>query len=285
MIFTKKADSFMIRFNKVLLVFAGLLCSFQLFSQNLFDETNTYKFTDYLFKTQQYQLASQEYERLVVLAPSNSSYKLSLVQCYRLSNNYSTAEKRFNEFFSDSLFLLSTAVSTEYLKIKLLQEDLTSAQTFLLRNSRLEMPSKLHYQESIYLLNRNWKKSDSLLRQTQGLDPRFGVITKEALAIRYKSPLLAASLSTVIPGSGKFYTGYWKDGLIAFLFVAANSWQSYRGFSKYGTGNAHGWIFGGLATGFYFGNIYGSWKSAVRRNKKANDDLYKRSKAIIYSGF
>ncbi len=285
MISTKKADFFMIRLNKITLVLAGMFCSFQLFSQNLFDETNTFKFTDYLFKTQQFNLASQEYERLVIMVPSNLNYKLSLIQCYRLSNNYTLAEKRFSDFFSDSLFLLPNSISEEFLKIKLLQENLPSAQSFINQSIRLDLPTKLHYQECIYLLGRKWSKSDSLLQHVQGLDPRFSTITKEALAIRYKSPFLAATFSTILPGSGKVYTGYWKDGLIAFFFVAANSWQAYRGFSKYGVNNAHGWIFGGIGTGFYFGNIYGSWKSAVRRNKKANNDLYKRSQDIIYSGF
>jgi len=272
-------------FNKIALVLAGMLCSFQLFSQNLFDEANTFKFSDYLFKSQQYQLASQEYERLVNMVPSDLNYKLSLIQCYRLSTNYVLAEKRFNDFFSDSIYSLPTSLSGEYLKIKLLQEDLPLAQIFLNRNSRLEIPSKNHYQECIFLLSRQWPKSDSLLRHTQGLDARFTTITADALALRYKSPFLAATFSTILPGSGKIYTGYWKDGLIAFIFVAANAWQGYRGFSKYGIENAHGWIFGGLGTGFYLGNIYGSWKSAVRHNKKANDDLYQRSKDIIYSGF
>lgn len=285
MISTKKATFFMILLNKITLVLAGIFCSFQLFSQNLFDEKNTFKFTDYLFKSQQYNLASQEYERLVIMVPSNLNYKLSLIQCYRLGSNYTFAEKRFADFFSDSLFSLPNSISVEYLKIKLLQEDLSSTQNFIKQNTQLELPTKLHYQEYIYLLGRNWTKSDSLLRQNQDLDPRFGVITKEALAIRYKSPFVAATFSTILPGLGKVYTGYWKDGLIAFVFVAANSWQAYRGFSKYGVNNAHGWIFGGIGTGFYLGNIYGSWKSAVKRNKKANDDLYKRSKAIIYSGF
>jgi hypothetical protein len=282
---TLKRTFSMIRLNKFFLVLAGFFCSLPLFSQNLFDEANTFKFTDYLFKTQQYNLASQEFERLVAMVPSNLNYKLSLIQCYRLSNNYSFAEKRFTDFFSDSLFSLPTSLSIEFLKIKLLQEDMTSAQVFINKNSKLGLPDKVYYQECIYLLSRQWNKSDSLFHQYNDLDPRFGIISKEALVMRYKSPFLAATFSTLLPGSGKVYSGYWKDGLIAFIFVAANSWQSYRGFSKYGTENAHGWIFGGLAAGFYLGNIYGSWKSAVRRNKKANDELYKRSKAIIYSVF
>ncbi len=267
------------------MVLAGFLLSSQLFSQNIFDEANTFKFSDYLYKTQQYSLASQEYERLVMMVPRNVDYKLSLIQCYRLSSNFAFAEKRFVDFFADSLFALPTSISGEYLKIKLLQEDFPVAQNFINKSTNIELSTKLHYQECIYLLSRNWKKSDSLLRQNPDLDPRFSAITADAMAAHYKSPFLAAAFSSIIPGSGKVYTGYWKDGIIALVFVAVNSWQAYRGFSTYGIENTHGWIFGGIATGFYLGNIYGSFKSAKRRNKKVNDELYKRSKAIIYPSF
>lgn len=78
-----------------------------------------------------------------------------------------------------------------------------------------------------------------------------------------KKPWLAAFYSGLIPGLGKVYTGEWKDGLYACAVVSAFSWLTYRfaekkGFSPYTV------LYGSMAFSFYIGNIYGSWKSAIR---------------------
>ena len=91
--------------------------------------------------------------------------------------------------------------------------------------------------------------------------------------IKLKSPFLAGSMSAIVPGSGKFYTRDWKDGLIGFLTVGASAYQSVRGFQRRGINSGYGWVFGGLATGFYFGNIYGSVQSAKRYNKRKKQNL------------
>lgn len=272
-------------FNKIPIFIIALLLSSTVFSQDLYNESNSAKFAGYLYQTHQFKLASEEYERLEFMNPGKLDYKLSLIKCYRFLKNYDFAEKRFLLMFNDSLYQLSTPVATEFLKIKLLQQNLSGAQDFLSRASNLNQGAKQKYQEYIYLLGRQWKQSDNYLNQTQGLDPRFRKLTDDALHIKTKSPLLASTFSAIIPGTGKIYTGFWKDGLIALLFVSVNSWQAYRGFTKYGTNSPHGWIFGGIASGFYLGNIYGSWKSAQKHNKKANDEIYSRAKNIIYSDF
>lgn len=78
-----------------------------------------------------------------------------------------------------------------------------------------------------------------------------------------KKPWLAALSSSLVPGLGKVYTGEWKDGLYAFAVVSAFSWLTYhfaeeKGFSPYTV------LYGSMAFSFYMGNVYGSWKSAVR---------------------
>jgi tetratricopeptide (TPR) repeat protein len=253
------------------------------YSQNLFNESNTYKFADYLFKTRQYNLASEEYERLVQMVPSSLDYKLTLIQSYRLNKNYTFAEQRMIDFFNDSLYSLHSPIYSEYLKIKFYQLDLPNAQKYININPNIETTSKLKYQEFIYLLSRDWHKADSFFRASSGLDPRYGQLAQSGLSLHRKIPGLAAIMSTIIPGTGKVYSGYWKDGIMSFIFVAANSWQTYRRYDKYGINNAGVWIFGSLATGFYLGNIYGSIKAAKKYNKTKNDEIYNRAKGIIFS--
>lgn len=273
----------MIRLIKFFVLFCLIITP--LSAQNLFDETNTSKFAGYLYQTQQYSLAAQEYERLVFLAPSDLNYKLSLVKSYRLTGDYTLARKRFNGLFGDSIYSVNNTLSAEYLKSILLQEDLSSAQDFINRSKGLDLVSKTNYQSYIYLLGRKWKKADSVLSSQPSSDQKLVLLCQSGLRIHHKSPFLAGTFSAILPGTGKVYTGFWKDGIVSFLFVAANAWQTYRGFSKDGVRSTQGWIFGGLTAGFYLGNIYGSVKSAVKHNKRANDAIYNESKSIIFSGF
>jgi hypothetical protein len=102
-------------------------------------------------------------------------------------------------------------------------------------------------------------------------------LINESLELKYKSPFLALSLSTLVPGSGKAYSGRWKDGLFSFIIVGTSVWQSYRGFNRNGVSSAYGWIFGSLAFGFYSANIFGSYNTAKHYNnslrKKITDKV------------
>jgi hypothetical protein len=91
-------------------------------------------------------------------------------------------------------------------------------------------------------------------------------------------------ISAIIPGSGKIYSGYWKDGLFSLLVVSVTGIQAYRGFQKNGKNSTYGWIYLTVGTGFYVGNIYGSGKAAHKRNKTLNhsiihkiEDLFQRN--------
>ena len=84
----------------------------------------------------------------------------------------------------------------------------------------------------------------------------------ESSDIKHRSPFLAGTFSTLIPGMGKAYSGRWKDGLIALVFIGGTGFQAYRGFDKKGVKSVYGWIMGSLCVGFYMGNIYGSAKAA-----------------------
>jgi hypothetical protein len=275
----------MTKLNKFL-AFIILLLNFpSVNGQDLFNESNSYKFANYLFKTQQFNLAAQEFERLVFLSPENNNYKLSLIQSYRYSGEYINAQKRLLLFYGDSLYTINQSVGIEYIKLTILKDSLVQTETFLERNSKLEVKNKLHFQTCLFLLENKWEKADSLITKNTGIDPILINLTNKAIHAKYKSPFLATSFSFVLPGLGKAYCGYWKDGIISLIFIGANAWQTYRGFTKYGPKNAHGWIFGGLTAGFYFGNLYGSWKAAKKHNKKINDKIFNETRNYILSSF
>lgn len=73
-----------------------------------------------------------------------------------------------------------------------------------------------------------------------------------------KSAALAATMSAVVPGTGKIYADRLEDGLYSLTLVGGASWFAYEGFRDRGVSSAKGWLFGTVAAVLYVGNVYGS---------------------------
>lgn len=75
-----------------------------------------------------------------------------------------------------------------------------------------------------------------------------------------KSPALAASFSTLIPGTGRMYAGRWFDGIMGlsqFLLYAAITNYAYQNDWEVLTA-----ISGGITFVIYGGEIYGAYRTA-----------------------
>lgn len=75
-----------------------------------------------------------------------------------------------------------------------------------------------------------------------------------------KSPVFAASLSALIPGTGRMYTGRWFDG-----FMGLSQFLLYAAITNYA--NQNDWkvltaISGGITFIVYGGEIYGAYRTA-----------------------
>ncbi len=241
---------------------------------NLFSPANIKKFADYLFCSNDYLRAALEYEKYFSLYP-NDSVKFKIATAYSKIGDYDKSALMFDSFTKSSE--LFPYAKMEYFK-SLFQEK----NYFRLRSSILNIDSinnfrfayqakELYYYsylftidtlppESIYLAH--FDKTD--IRQIKNFyewktDPP------------HKSPLLAALLSAVIPGAGKFYVDQVADGITALVATASLGYLSYTDFKA-----GHyfrGWLFGGLAAGFYAGNIYGSAAAAQIYNVKIQFDF------------
>ncbi len=83
-----------------------------------------------------------------------------------------------------------------------------------------------------------------------------------------KSPLLAGSLSAVVPGAGSFYVGRYAEGSLALfvngllIFATVNSFQQEQ--------VALGTVLGTLALAFYGGSIYAAANGAHKFNSRAH---------------
>ncbi|HKK42149.1 MAG TPA: hypothetical protein VJ963_07055, partial [Bacteroidales bacterium] len=127
------------------------------------------------------------------------------------------------------------------------------------------------------LLNGNYpeaqKVADEAVKAYSDFPAGIVNLAKDAENIRFKSPFVAGAFSAIVPGTGKFYTKNWADGVFSMIFVAGSAWQAYRGFKKHGSASAYGWTFASVSASFYLGNIYGSVKAAKRYNKNRRDEI------------
>ncbi len=267
----------------MLVVFIGVFNI--LLSQDIHDLNHSKQFADYLYKTGQFQLASEEFERIVFLDSSNQNLKLKLINSHRKAKNFDQALGRFNLFFGKQPIDISADFAEEYVRLLILTKQDDEAYNYLSLNKSLKAEVRQTYQLASLLLQKKWDESFQYAMNypvnSNKKNIGLHLLAFEAKQLKYKKTGVAALMSAIIPGSGKAYTKNWKDAVISFIFVSINTWQAYRGFNKYGSESAYGWVFAGLATGFYIGGIYGSAKSATKYNINIDDEFYHKTTHIV----
>ena len=110
---------------------------------------------------------------------------------------------------------------------------------------------------------------------------KFAELISRVASAPAKKPALAALMSTLVPGSGKLYTGQILDGVTTFIICVFSGWRAWEGFSEAGLKSFDGWLFGAVTAYFYLGNIYGSAVSARNFNERTQNDLRKELERII----
>jgi TM2 domain-containing membrane protein YozV len=253
-------------------------------SQNLYDYEHSLKFASYLFETHQYKLAAEELERVVFIKPEDTAAKLKLIKSYRLSGNNEAAYNHLKTF--NNIEKLPKEFSVEYIRIMLNSEDKQNCKSYLSSSKNLNTDDYNYFMLGTLILSNKWDEADHHIQKSNTSYSSYNSlinIYNEYKNSHFKNPFIAASMSAIIPGSGKFYTGRWRDGAVAFLFVSLNTWQAYRAFNKNGINSIYGWIFGTISLTFYSANIYGSYKSALNFNKKILNNLHEKTLLIINS--
>lgn len=266
------------RRDKALLLFVFMTVTLIAQDNDLFSEKNLADYALYLYNTGQYSYAAEEYERLVYMNKDEESYKIDLLRSYRYAGEYDKGITSY-KLLSDPQVPPGFDLVREYAKLNLLGSYPENLQSLLVIpgldkgfQNNLDLTIRLiSYPE--YSLSLEGLDNDLL-------DNNLVNLYNEAFTLKYKSRFLAGSLSAIIPGMGKVYTGRWKDGIISLLFVAGTGYQAYRAFNDKGFESVYGWIMGSLSLGFYLGNIYGSAKSARLYN--TNQDQHYHEKVTHY---
>ena len=165
------------------------------------------------------------------------------------------ALKQRSEFYSafNSAYLKKTAeAKNAFLKIEIKND------------SSLEKLRNLQF-AGIALLERNYIKFDSCARKfsynyfpLQSEEKKFLNYKTQLMKVKKKSPLLAGTLSAIIPGSGKFYAGYKGQAFAALITVGILGISAAECYYKKGIKSPEFITFGSLFTIFYIGNIWGS---------------------------
>jgi len=256
-----------------------------LHAQNIYDLSHSRQFAQYLMQSHQFQLATSEWERVLFFTPGDTIARLNLIKSFRLSDKPANGWEKLNSWYPSGP--LSRQFSIEAIQLTLIQGDYTLFNSTIGRSTGLIQSEQTDYRLGAWLMEGNWidiplKKREPSF-ELVSTDPRLMELYSKTKEIHRKSPAASLALSVIIPGMGKIYSNDWKDGLISLLFVATNVWQSYRGFSRNGVSSVSGWIFGGLATGFYTANLFGSWKSAKNYNSKQTDRIRHEAENILFT--
>lgn len=255
-------------------------------AQDLFDKEHTERFATFLYQSQQYELAAREYERLYILEKGDHP-NIHLFKSYRLAGKTALGINRINNiypnpttyppeaFFELSRMLLITDQFELYSDIIPKQQFLTDVDKQLLIGIRsvYDKKSKEEYAPPI---------GTELQFHNRSLVQVHNVLTEYGDE-KWKSPALAASLSAVVPGLGRWYAGDWKNAIVSALFVGVNAYQSYRGFRNSGVSSVGGWVFGAIGLGFYVGNIYGAAWTANRKNDQKRNAYKKRIEQYYFN--
>ncbi|MGB5528557.1 MAG: hypothetical protein WBQ32_01190 [Ignavibacteriaceae bacterium] len=267
-------------------IFIFLVITASIFSQkNTIDfhsPENKKKFADYLFCQGDYLRAVEEY-KLIQDVIRNDTINFKIMLCYSQLNLYyqaaiSYSNKNISEF--------SVEAQKLYLKNKFLLGP-SDFHTTVSKNSfpfemNLEISNYFLKLRSIYYIETRFSGIDE-----ENLLKPFDAIQKEELVPlydlsvnpSYKSPALAGILSAAIPGSGKMYAGEWGDGIAALLATGLLAFLAYDNFRA--NHNTRAWIFTGLGTFFYAGNIYGSVAAAQIFNARINFDFHEGIKLFL----
>lgn len=88
-----------------------------------------------------------------------------------------------------------------------------------------------------------------------------------------KSPFMAAALSTLLPGAGKFYAGNKGQAVYTLLISAVLGLQTWEGYHKDGPNSFRFIAYGTLFTSLYIGTIWGSTFTVKLRRDQLNETI------------
>lgn len=274
---------FIIFFTTTLLSFVAAEESIEYYAPE-----NVRKFADFLYEQGDYLRAAGEYQRYLFYQPRKREemrYRIAL--CYRFAGQTEQAIQNFQMLLREHPEGRFT--SQAYYQIGatyFLQDQFSQSARFLhetlprITNTRQHAEAEQLIGLS-YLMQKQWSEAGEIFKTLQGSEVTsvsqkavaYHTYAEKGADLPTRSPFLAGILSTIVPGTGRLYTGRFSDALTSLLIVGLTGWQAYDGFQRDGLSSAKGWTLGTLSGIFYVGNIYGSVISARVYNRHVTDEF------------
>lgn len=241
----------------------------------LFTKENILKFADYLFAERDYLRAVMEYRRYLENNP-NDTIRLKIADSYLNMSNFEEARSEYMALLGGPL---TKKALTGYGKSFFFNRDYSAFQTQAsLSGSEQGSIVKMKYLSFLFSDTNLPEKNDFLSYFPEYSHNELNRFYDRKKNPEYKSELKAVLLSAVLPGAGKIYTGNYGDGITALIITSLLGYISYDNFNA--GHDLRGWIFAGLGTLFYSGNIYGSaaavqiYNSRILMNYRYDLDLF-----------
>ncbi|MBK7378354.1 MAG: hypothetical protein IPJ03_05020 [Ignavibacteriales bacterium] len=243
-------------------------------AQNEFHSPKNVKlFADYLFCEKDYLRAAEEYQKLDGENMNDTvAYKIAL--SYSIIQDFDKAKESLNLINKRSIFYAESIL--ESMKIQFLLNE-----KFNIENN--ESVTTTFKDEKIHpAFLKLWFTTKLRYPFTSVIDSEENFLAvfeeplknkaKELFYLRYnpnyKNPVTAGILSAIIPGAGKLYVDEIGDGIMALFTTGIFAFLSYDNFRA--DHNFRGWLFAGISSLFYAGNIYGSVAAAQIYNSRVD---------------
>ena len=249
---------------------------------------NILKFADFLYAQGDYLRAADEYQRYLFYQPQERAqiqYKIAI--CYRFGGKTEQAIEGFEALLrtDPESPLASRAyyqIGATYFSMNQFDQSVQLLREVLPRITDARQHAEAEQLIGLsYLRQKRWAEASRLFETLQKSDiiqirekaEVYHIYAQNGENLPIRSPFLAGTLSTVIPGAGRLYTGRFGDALNTLFTVGLTGWQAYDGFRRDGLSSVKGWTLGTLCGIFYVGNIYGSVISARVYNRHVTDEF------------
>ena len=269
-----------------------LLISITAFAPSVLAETvdlQQYRYAEQLFESGDYRAARLAYKRLLFYDPDTDFRDVAdyrIAQSYYYQNEVTRAEGLFRKFaviHPNSPLRFQSQLMLGQLHFDAGAYSLARSSLFELLHASKEpaVVAAAHYLRGwCYIRTTDWNKAISELRQVD--ISQIGTLhgkkaheladtLLEETPLPFKSPQVAVWLSTVVPGSGQFYVGKIKEGILAaalngtFIYLAVDAIRDRRYIDCAGI-SLIGWQ-------FYWGNRTEAEQLASEYNKRRDQEL------------
>ncbi len=266
-------------------VFLTFIFSFSIVvSQDIYNLENSRKYASHLYQNKEYNFAVIELQRVIFLDSTDIDSKIKLIKSFRHLQNYEAALQYCKKWYPEIVLkdeYIKNEIFKEYYFLLILNSSFAEAQMILDSARFINLEDKNNLQICLLIYEKKYAESQKFASQNKdSLNENLYLIAMSKP--KRKIPFLAASLSTLVPGSGKIYAQRGRDGLFSLFLVSINSWSSYRAYQKKGIENLYTLFFGGMAVTFYAANIYGSYKQAINYNQKHVTEKEKQVYIFLY---